>query len=116
MADDPLTKAVSDALVLSLKADEPNWPTQRNWDAADGKAIRLHTANVVSALRAPSVAVATLAHEDEPGTITVKVDIDPDELRHWATLHANAGHHGVAHALYEAAKFYSQLDPSVQQR
>ena len=67
MADDPLAKAVADALAASLKGDEPNWPTQRNWDAADAKAIRIHTAAVVAAVRqAPGVALATLAQEDEP--------------------------------------------------
>ena len=33
--------------------------------------------------------------------MTVAVDVD--ELREWAGRHADAGHHGVAHALYQAA-------------
>jgi hypothetical protein len=35
--------------------------------------------------------------------IRVKVTVDTDELRDWANRHADAGNHGVAHALYKAA-------------
>ena len=33
----------------------------------------------------------------------IQVAIDSDELRRWAERHADAGNHGVAHALYAAA-------------
>ena len=36
-------------------------------------------------------------------TVKVKIEIDVDELRHWAGKHADAGNHGVAHVLYQAA-------------
>ena len=36
-------------------------------------------------------------------TVKVKIEIDVDELRHWAGKHADAGSHGVAHVLYQAA-------------
>jgi hypothetical protein len=42
-------------------------------------------------------------------TIKVKIEIDVDELRHWADRHADAGHHGVAHALYKAAEGIESL-------
>ncbi|OHU46108.1 hypothetical protein BKG82_28420 [Mycobacteroides chelonae] len=114
MARDLLAEVVAEALAASLKGDEANWPTQRNWDAADAKAITLHANAVASAVRqAPGVAVATLAQADKPGTIAVTIAVDPDELRQWAGRHADAGHHAVAHALYEAAKFYGQLDTVV---
>lgn len=35
--------------------------------------------------------------------LRVKVTVDTDELREWAGRHADAGHHGVAHVLYQAA-------------
>lgn len=35
--------------------------------------------------------------------IPVTVNVDRDELREWAGKHADAGHHGVAHVLYQAA-------------
>ncbi|QMU19043.1 hypothetical protein [Gordonia rubripertincta] len=41
--------------------------------------------------------------------ITVKVAVAPDELREWAGKHADAGHHGVAHVLYEASGRYEKL-------
>lgn len=47
----PLTQVVKDALVASLKCDEPNWPTQRNWDACDGAALSLHADNIAAAVR-----------------------------------------------------------------
>lgn len=37
-------------------------------------------------------------------TIRVQVAIDSAELREWAGKHADAGHHGVAHVLYQAAE------------
>ena len=36
-------------------------------------------------------------------TIRATVTVDVDELREWAGRHAVAGHHGVAHVLYQAA-------------
>ena len=39
----------------------------------------------------------------EPRRLPVTVAVDVDELREWAGRHADAGHHGVAHALYQAA-------------
>lgn len=39
----------------------------------------------------------------EPKRLPVTVAVDVDELREWAGRHADAGHHGVAHALYQAA-------------
>ena len=42
-------------------------------------------------------------------TIKVKVGVDVDELRHWAERHADAGHAGVAHALYKAAEGVESL-------
>jgi hypothetical protein len=42
-------------------------------------------------------------------TIKVEVDVDVDELRHWADRHADAGHHGVAHTLYKAAEGIESL-------
>ena len=36
-------------------------------------------------------------------TLKVHVGIDSDELREWADWHTDAGHHGVAHILYQAA-------------
>jgi len=38
--------------------------------------------------------------------IQVQVAVDTDELRTWAGKHADAGNHGVAHALYRAAERY----------
>lgn len=35
--------------------------------------------------------------------IHLTVTIDSDDLRRWADWHADAGHHGVAHVLYQAA-------------
>ena len=40
---------------------------------------------------------------------TIKIEIDVDELRHWAGKHADAGHHGVAHVLYKAAEGVESL-------
>ncbi|GAA1812610.1 hypothetical protein [Nesterenkonia flava] len=40
----------------------------------------------------------------EKNTINVKVTVDSDELREWAGRHADAGQHGVAHVLFQAAK------------
>lgn len=40
----------------------------------------------------------------EPKRLPVTVAVDVDELREWAGRHADAGHHGVAHVLYVAAK------------
>lgn len=37
-------------------------------------------------------------------TLTTTVTVDADELREWAAKHADAGHHGVAHALFKAAE------------
>lgn len=37
-------------------------------------------------------------------TIPVTIEINSDELRKWADKHADAGNHGVAHVLYQAAK------------
>lgn len=37
-------------------------------------------------------------------TIPVTVTVDTGELREWAQRHADAGHHGVAHVLYQAAE------------
>lgn len=37
-------------------------------------------------------------------TLKVQVAIRSDELREWAGKHADAGHHGVAHVLYQAAE------------
>ena len=42
-------------------------------------------------------------------TVKVKIEIDVDELRHWAGKHADAGHHGVAHVLYKAAEGVESL-------
>ena len=42
-------------------------------------------------------------------TIKVKVDVDVEELRHWAGKHADAGHAGVAHVLYKAAEGVESL-------
>jgi hypothetical protein len=39
-------------------------------------------------------------------TIRVQVVVDTDQLRLWAGKHADAGHAGVAHVLYEAANRY----------
>lgn len=35
--------------------------------------------------------------------IHLTVTINSDDLRRWADRHADAGHHGVAHVLYQAA-------------
>ena len=35
--------------------------------------------------------------------IHLTVTINSDDLRRWADWHADAGHHGVAHVLYQAA-------------
>ena len=35
--------------------------------------------------------------------LRVEVTVDSDELREWAGKHADAGHHGVAHVLFQAA-------------
>ena len=43
------------------------------------------------------------------GTVKVKIEIDVDELRHWAGKHADAGHAGVAHVLYKAAEGIESL-------
>ena len=40
---------------------------------------------------------------------TIKIEINVDELRHWAGKHADAGHHGVAHVLYKAAEGVESL-------
>ena len=42
-------------------------------------------------------------------TVKVKIEIDVDELRHWAGKHADAGHAGVAHVLYKAAEGIESL-------
>ena len=42
-------------------------------------------------------------------TIKVEVDVDVEELRHWAGKHADAGHAGVAHVLYKAAEGVESL-------
>ena len=42
-------------------------------------------------------------------TVKVKIEIDVDELRHWAGKHADAGHAGVAHVLYKAAEGVESL-------
>lgn len=39
----------------------------------------------------------------DPKRLPVTVAVDVDELREWAGRHADAGHHGVAHVLYQAA-------------
>lgn len=36
--------------------------------------------------------------------LPVTVEVDADDLREWAGRHADAGHHGVAHVLYQAAE------------
>ncbi|QDF17495.1 hypothetical protein SEA_PHROSTEDPHLAKE_51 [Gordonia phage PhrostedPhlake] len=41
--------------------------------------------------------------------LTVQVAVAPDELREWAGKHADSGHAGVAHVLYEAATRYEKL-------
>lgn len=106
MARDLLADVVAEALAASLKRDEPNWPTQRNWDADGAKAITLHANAVASAVRrAPGIAAAMLTQDDEPGqTIAVTTGADPNELLQWAGRHAAAGHHAAAHTLYEAAR------------
>lgn len=52
------------------------------------------------------------AENDAPApsrTIRVTVEVDTDELREWAGRHADAGRHGVAHALYDAATRYEAM-------
>lgn len=36
--------------------------------------------------------------------LPVTVEVDANDLREWAGRHADAGHHGVAHVLYQAAE------------
>lgn len=52
--------------------------------------------------------------EDCPPTareqIEVEVAVDTEELRHWAARHSDAGHQGVAHALFDAAHRYESID------
>lgn len=43
----------------------------------------------------------------------VTVTVDTDELREWAGRHADAGHHGVAHVLYKAARDGESLTEQV---
>lgn len=40
---------------------------------------------------------------DHTRTQNVLVTVETDELRKWAGHHADKGHHGVAHVLYQAA-------------
>ncbi|BCI84451.1 hypothetical protein MTY66_60760 (plasmid) [Mycolicibacterium sp. TY66] len=104
MARDLLADVIAEALAASLKGDEPNWPTRRNWDADEAKAITLHANAIASAVRqAPGIVVATLTQDGKPGTIAVTTGADPDELRQWADRHTAAGHRVAAHTLYEAA-------------
>lgn len=37
-------------------------------------------------------------------TLRLQVVVDTDDLRHWAEKHSDAGHHGVAAVLFDAAK------------
>ena len=46
-------------------------------------------------------------------SLRVTVEVDTDDLRHWADKHADAGHHGVAHVLYAAAKDGETLSEQV---
>ncbi|MDO3331312.1 hypothetical protein [Mycobacteroides abscessus] len=49
--DTRLVDAITEALSVSLRADEPNWSTQRNWDAGDGLVIRRHAEKVAAAVK-----------------------------------------------------------------
>lgn len=70
--DTRLVEAITGALSVSLRADEPNWSTQRNWDAGDGLVIRRHAEKVAAAIKeagltiiAPNPRTAWL-YEDGP--------------------------------------------------
>lgn len=47
----PLAQIIAGALGASLKDDEPNWPTQRNWDVGAGRLIRRHAATIAAAVQ-----------------------------------------------------------------
>lgn len=49
--DTRLVETITAALSVSLRADEPNWSTQRNWDAGDGLVIRRHAEKVAAAIK-----------------------------------------------------------------
>ncbi|WP_131823273.1 hypothetical protein [Mycobacteroides chelonae] len=46
-----LNQIIAGALLASLKDDEPNWPTQRNWDVDEGLVIERHAANIAAAVQ-----------------------------------------------------------------
>lgn len=78
--------------------------TLDGWQDSRGADLEVHLARVLG------MPVKPVEGWLNPGWkfIPVTVAVDTDELRNWAGQMADAGRHGVAHALYDSAKRYDR--------